>query len=83
MVARFLLDLREMNSVFDISIATSADTMPFEAAVNPALSACSDLRTRPRIRGRHLFDDTSLFKDFADQEVYTNFYSGGGHQNQL
>lgn len=83
MVARFLLDLREMNSgkvVVDNTIATSvshSNTMPFEAAVNPAFSASSDLPTKPRRRGRRPFDNTSLFKDFADQEVYTDPSSTG------
>lgn len=76
MVARFLLDLREMNSgkvVVDDAVATSSslsNSMTFEAAVNPALSASSDLGTKPRRRGRRPFDDTSLFKEVRLLDMY-------------
>ena len=82
MVARFLLDLREMNNgkvVVNNTIATSvslSNTMPFEVAANPALSG--DHRAKPRRRrGHHGFDDTSLFQDFADHENYTDSSSNG------
>ncbi|KAE9410086.1 hypothetical protein BT96DRAFT_931551 [Gymnopus androsaceus JB14] len=84
MVARFLLDLREMNNgkvVVNNTIAASvslSNTMPFEVAANPALSTSGDHRAKPRRRrGHHGFDDTSLFQDFADHENYTDSSSNG------